>query len=263
MMVPANPNNNGGFLDSLGWFDGVASQNEHHATNQQARSTTGDLLGYDVEQTQSPSHQHQHQPQQQQHVINANHATVSIVTSSSGAIAPSIVGLGKIGPSTYNKDGGAQTRPRRKVIYVPTYSCNGGLDTKFNQYPRQAKPSHLHGLLTPEEYEREITTLNDRIKNARAKSVDVALLASGALMVPLALWGVRHGKQVKRKRKLIEEGVREFNVRMGMDGRNLRMIWNRSKVVGGGESYLTIEENEMEWEMVSEGDRMGVEKKLD
>jgi hypothetical protein len=34
-----------------------------------------------------------------------------------------------------------------------------------------------------------------------------------------------------------------------MDGRNLQMIWNRSKVVGGGESYLTIEENEIELEI--------------
>jgi hypothetical protein len=48
---------------------------------------------------------------------------------------------------------------------------------------------------------------------------------------------------------------------MSMDGRNLRMIWNRSKVVGGGESYLTIEENERKWEM--DGDRTGVGKKFD
>ena len=251
MMVPTN--NNGGFLDSLGWFDGVAPQNEQHANQQ----VTNDLLGFDAEQTQ-PQLQQQQQ-QQQQHVINANHATVSIVTTSSGAIAPSIVGLGKIEPSA-QKDG-AQSKPRRKVICVPTYSCNGGLDAKFNQFARHAKPSHLHGLLTPEEYEREITMLNDKIKTARAKSVDVALLATGALMVPLAIWGVRHGKQVKRKRKLIEEGVWEFNDRMSMDGRNLRMIWNRSKVVGGGESYLTIEENERKWEM--DGDRTGVGKKFD
>ena len=29
-----------------------------------------------------------------------------------------------------------------------------------------------------------------------------------------------------------------------MDGTNLRMVWNRAKVVGGGESFLTIEELE-------------------
>ena len=74
----------------------------------------------------------------------------------------------------------------------------------------------------------------------------MALLATGPLIVPLALWGARHGQQVKRKRTLIDEGVWEFNERMGMDGRNVRMIWNRAKVVGGGESYLTIEEAERE-----------------
>lgn len=72
----------------------------------------------------------------------------------------------------------------------------------------------------------------------------MALLATGPLIFPLALWGGRHAKQVKRKRTLIDEGVWEFNERMGMDGRNVRMVWNRAKVVGGGESYLTIEEVE-------------------
>lgn len=117
---------------------------------------------------------------------------------------------------------------------------------QFNHYARHARPSNLHGLLTAEEYEREIQTLNDKIKKARAKGIDVALLASGALIVPLALWAPRHAKQVKRRRKLIEEGCWEFNERMGMDNRNVRMIWNRAKVVGGGESYLTIEEAESE-----------------
>ena len=247
MMVPAN--NNGGFLD---WFDGGYSQSQQRA-NQQAPST-GDLLGFDTQQTQPQSQQLQHQQ-----VINANHATVSIVTTSSGVVAPNIAGLGKIEPSAQKEN--AQLKPKRKEIYVPTYSCNGGLDTKFNQFARHARPSHLHGLLTTEEYEREITTLNDKIKKARAKSLDVALLASGVLMVPLALWGVRHGKQVKRKRNLIEVGVWEFNQRMSMDGRNLQMIWNRSKVVGGGESYLTIEENDIELE--TDGDKSDARKKFD
>jgi hypothetical protein len=244
-MIPAN--NDGGFPD---WFDDVASQYQRGA-NQPAPSA-GDLLGFDAQQTQP-------QPQQHQQVINANHATVSIVTTSSGALAPNIAGLGKMGPSAQKEN--AQLKPKRKVIYVPTYSCNGGLDAKFNQYARHARPSHLHGLLTPEEYEREIATLNDKIKKARANSLDVALLASGVLMVPLALWGVRHGKQVKRKRNLIEEGVLEFNQRMSTDGRNLQMIWNRSNVVGGGESYLTIEEKEIE--LATDGDKTDVWKKFD
>ncbi len=119
---------------------------------------------------------------------------------------------------------------------------------KFNHFARHAKPSHLHGLLTATEYEREITTLNDKIKKARAKSLDVALLATGPLLLPLAVWGARHGQQVKRKRTLIENGVSDFNDRMSMDGRNLQMVWNRAGYVGGGESFLTIEECDLEEE---------------
>ena len=62
----------------------------------------------------------------------------------------------------------------------------------------------------------------------------------GPLLLPLALWGARHGKQVKRKRTLIEKGVMEFNERMSMDGRN------RARYMGGGESFLTIEECDLE-----------------
>jgi hypothetical protein len=41
---------------------------------------------------------------------------------------------------------------------------------------------------------------------------------------------------------------------MAMDKRNIQMIWNRSKVVGGSESYLTIEEIENEIEREDEGE---------
>jgi hypothetical protein len=75
-------------------------------------------------------------------------------------------------------------------------------------------------------------------------------------MVPLIPWAIRHSKQVKRRRKLIEEGVEEFNDRMAIDGRNLCLMWNRSKVTGATESYLTIEECEHE-----SGDTLG--KKMD
>jgi hypothetical protein len=223
------PNNGSGYLD---WFDDAAasqSQQQRHLNNQQP-VLSANLLGID----ESP----QLQPQQNQQVINTNHATVSIVTS--GAVAPNIVGLGKITPNMLTQT----NKPKTKRIYVPAYSCNGGMDTKFNPQPRHAKPSDLHGILTAEEYAREISTLNDKIKKARSTSVDIALLALGPLMIPLALWGVRHGKQDKRKRTLIEEHVWDFNQRMAMDKRNIQMIWNRSKVVGGSESYLTIEEIE-------------------
>mmetsp|Transcript_37015 Transcript_37015/g.78161 ORF Transcript_37015/g.78161 Transcript_37015/m.78161 type:complete len:288 (+) Transcript_37015:236-1099(+) len=274
MMVPTN-NRNGHYHDSLGpgatALHAMGQIDTNVAHQQQDATATGDLLGFgsafgfgtptspQPTQQQQVQQQSTQQAQQQQHVINATQATVSITTSGGGA-APTIAGLGKIEPSANNNaqmqmNNNRQQKPKRKVIYVPTYSCNGGLDTKFNHHARHARPSHLHGLLTPQEYETSIRTLNAKIKSTRAKKVDVALLATGALMVPLAVWGARHGRQVKKRRTLIEEGVWEFNERMAMEsngnggsgsGRNVIMVWNRAKVVGGGESYLTIEERESE-----------------
>ena len=223
-------------------------------SSQQQQQQYGDMLGFDAPtQQQQPL---QPQPPHQQ-VINATQATVSITTSNA-AVAPNIAVLGKIEPSAQNTGNtDAQlSQSKRKVIYVPTYSCNGGFDTKFNHYARQARPSHLHNLLTPTEYKREITMLNERIKKARANKCDYALLGMGPLMVPLIPWAIRHSKQVKRRRKLIEEGVEEFNDRMAMDGRNVCMMWNRSRVTGATESYLTIEESDHET-----GDALG--KKMD
>ena len=158
--------------------------------------------------------------------INATQATVAITTTT----APTIAGLGRIEPSRF------PAPPRRKAIRVPTYSCNGGLDTKFNPSPSQAKPSHLFHLLTPDEYSAAIEALNDKIKRSRAKSLDVVLLATGPLLLPLALWGARHNQQAKRRKKLIEEGIWEFN--RDMEGRGVKMVWNKSSM----EDYLTIEE---------------------
>merc|ERR1712232_1032154 len=137
-------------------------------------------------------------------------------------------------------------KPKRKVIVVPTYSCNGGLDTKFNPHSRYARPSSLHNLLTPDEYEVAIQTLNDKVKRSRAKKIDYILLGTGPLLVPLAIWGARHSRQVKQRRESIQEGVRDFNERMQFEGKNVKMEWNRSKYTGGAESYLTIEE--VEWD---------------
>mmetsp|Transcript_53937 Transcript_53937/g.114593 ORF Transcript_53937/g.114593 Transcript_53937/m.114593 type:complete len:264 (-) Transcript_53937:260-1051(-) len=252
MMVPANDRDllgpgGGRRHHSMGGGPGTAaihaigridanSRNAAPSRRQgQHQHPTEDLLGFAASPSSPP------QQYEQQQVIEANHATVSITTTSGAA--PSIAGIGKI--ETSRESNNLRKKPKRKAIVVPTYSCNGGFDTKFNHFARHARPSDLHGLLTSEEYEREIRTLNDKIKKSRAKGVDFALLATGPLMVPLAVWGARHGHQVKQKRSLIEEGVWEFNERMGMDGRNVRMVWNRAKVVGGGESYLSIEEAEV------------------
>eukprot|EP00569_Conticribra_weissflogii_P019842 CAMPEP_0171427574 /NCGR_PEP_ID=MMETSP0881-20121228/4704_1 /TAXON_ID=67004 /ORGANISM="Thalassiosira weissflogii, Strain CCMP1336" /LENGTH=264 /DNA_ID=CAMNT_0011947269 /DNA_START=16 /DNA_END=806 /DNA_ORIENTATION=- len=150
-------------------------------------------------------------------LINASHATVQITTTS--ANAPSLPGLGKIEStktnSNLNNSLAITTTSRRKIVHIPTYSCNGGLDTKFNPNPQSARPPHLHHLLSPSEYTDAITTLNDKVKKSRATSLDAALLVTGPLMVPLALWGARHKVQTKKRQRLIEEGVCEFNEKMG------------------------------------------------
>lgn len=102
-------------------------------------------------------------------------------------------------------------------------------------HARYAKPSDIHGLLSEEEYEREISALNDKLKTTRAKKLDYALLGMGMAMIPLALWGVRHSSQVKKRKKLLEEGIWEFNERMAMSNRNVRMVYHRAKLTGGAE----------------------------
>ncbi len=100
---------------------------------------TDDLLGFDAVSTphqQQPlqtANQSRLQQQPQQQVFNASQATISI-TAMNTVAAPSIAGLGKIEPSSARNSSseGQQIKMKRKVIYVPTYSCNGGLDTKVS-----------------------------------------------------------------------------------------------------------------------------------
>jgi hypothetical protein len=168
-------------------------------------------------------------------LINATHATVAITTT-----APSIPGIGKITPSNPNSTN--NNIPTKKRIIIPTYSVNGGLDIKFNSNPRDARPSHLHNLLPPQEYEACINVINDNLKKYRNGKIDKACLVTGPLMIPLAIWGIRHNKKVKKSRGEIERSVEEFNDKMEGEGRNVRMFWNRVRSGGGGESYLSIEE---------------------
>lgn len=194
-----------------------------------------DFFGDMPQQPQQQTLQHYSPPRGETTYINAS--TVAISTTGT----PTIVGIGKIEPNAIINNNNNNAKPKRKIIHVPTYSCNGGLDIKFNSNPKHARPSSLHNLLTPDEYEVAIQTLNEKIKTSRAKKIDYLLLGTGPLMIPLAIWGLRHGKQVKQRKRLVQEGVWEFNERMEMDGRNdVKMVWNKRS--GGGDSYLTIEE---------------------
>mmetsp|Transcript_28838 Transcript_28838/g.29254 ORF Transcript_28838/g.29254 Transcript_28838/m.29254 type:complete len:177 (+) Transcript_28838:80-610(+) len=116
-----------------------------------------------------------------------------------------------------------------KRICVHSRTVSGGLDYKFETDPYN---SELHGLLTVEQYTDAIENLNKKLRPCRAGAIDGALLITGPLLVPLALWGVRHCYQTKKRKRLLKEGIREFNIQY----QELLMRWNRRP-----ESQLTIE----------------------
>lgn len=146
------------------------------AMAQQETITNGSVLR--MMDSPQPLHQAEAQPEQQQDDRTSS--------SSSFSVAATPTNL----PPTIHR------------IIVPDRSIQGGLDWKFDANPRNVK---LHDILTPDEYTNTITRINDTIRTARATSVDAALLATGPLMVPLAVWGVRHKRQVKQRKKLLKQ----------------------------------------------------------
>jgi len=149
------------------------------------------------------------------------------------ALAPTLPVLNKIEPSP------ATARPKtqkRKRIIIPQRSCSGGLDFKFETDPHNVR---LHDLLSPQEYTQAIESLNETIRPARATKLDGALLVTGPLMVPLAVWGIRHNRQTKRRKRLLKEAIESFN----NERPTLYMRWNRDT----GGSYLSIEARQ-EWQ---------------
>ena len=139
MMVPTLDDREYYSNQSMDW------QQSPNVARYPAGAPTDDLLGFD--ELSMPPHQprqhpqpfqtptqslQQQQQQPQQQVFNAAQATISITTMNS--TAPSIAGIGKIEPSSARSNNSEQQmmKPKRKVIYVPTYSCNGGLDTKVS-----------------------------------------------------------------------------------------------------------------------------------
>lgn len=119
-------------------------------------------------------------------------------------------------------------QPRRR-IRVPTRQVQGGFEFKFETDPYDVK---LHGMLSPQQYTDVVDRINQTIKPARSNSFDSALLAAGPLMVPLALWGARHGMQTKKRKRLLKQAIQEFNETYP----HLLMRWNRRP-----DSFLSIE----------------------
>ncbi|VEU43914.1 unnamed protein product [Pseudo-nitzschia multistriata] len=121
-----------------------------------------------------------------------------------------------------------------KRIIVPQRSVNGGLAFKFDTDPYGID---LHGLLTPEQFTEAIENLNTKLRPSRPGAIDATLLATGPLLVPLAVWGVRHRLQTKKRKRLLKEGIHEFNTCRQYQDLGLCMRWNRRPA----QSVLLIE----------------------
>ena len=121
-----------------------------------------------------------------------------------------------------------QQRQRQRIV-VPQRAIQGGFDTKFETDPYNIE---LHNMLTPTQYTDAIQQMNDTIAPSRSKKFDGLLLAAGPLLVPLALWGIRHSNQNRRRKKLRAMAIENFNTQYP----TLYMRWNRKP-----QSKLTIE----------------------
>lgn len=117
----------------------------------------------------------------------------------------------------------------KERIIVPSRAVNGGFDFKFETDPYDVK---LHGIMTATQYTDTMQQFNDQLKPSRSKKLDSALLATGVLMVPLAVWGVRHGYLTKKRKRLMKAHIENFNARNPA----LYMRWNRRP-----HSFLSIE----------------------
>eukprot|EP00536_Pseudo-nitzschia_multiseries_P004428 jgi/Psemu1/302570/fgenesh1_kg.73_\ len=118
----------------------------------------------------------------------------------------------------------------RTVFTEPYLNCVLRAAFKFDTDPYNVE---LHGYLTNEQYTEAIENLNRKLRPSRAGAIDGALLVTGPLLVPLALLGVRHRSQTKRRKKFLKEAMHEFN----MQYPELLMRWNRRPAI----SVLVIE----------------------
>ena len=114
-------------------------------------------------------------------------------------------------------------------IIVPQRQVQGGFDFKFETDPYDVK---LHGIITQQQYTTAVSAVNKRLKRARAGTIDGVLLMTGPLILPLAVWGIRHRNQTKRRKQLLKKAMEEFHLQYPA----LLMRWIRRP-----HSILTIE----------------------
>jgi hypothetical protein len=196
--------------------------------------------GIDLNSSQAAGHDLLDDVAVETNLSNDEHALVTVDISEPPAVAnkeqstevtPVIAGLGRIERNKSPK----QAPQKREKITVPEKSVNGGFDFKFDYDPANV---NLCDLMTPEEYHDAISALNETMRPSRSKTLDTGLLITGPLIVPLAFWGVRHSKLVKKRKLLLNEGIVNFNDTHP----DLYMHYHRSSAA----SYLTIEKRKDE-----------------
>ena len=221
--------------------------------------------GIDLNSSQAAGHDLLDDVAVETNLSNDEHALVTVDISEPPAVAnkeqstevtPVIAGLGRIERNKSPK----QAPQKREKITVPERSVNGGkhvlfchfisgepalttiplsmfkgFDFKFDYDPANV---NLCDLMTPEEYHDAISALNETMRPSRSKTLDTGLLITGPLIVPLAFWGVRHSKLVKKRKLLLNEGIVNFNDTHP----DLYMHYHRSSAA----SYLTIEKRKDE-----------------
>ena len=158
--------------------------------------------------------QPQPQPQTQPQPHSHPQGTVTGTAPSAAIVAPRAIG-------------GRMLQPQ--LLVVPTYPINYSMDEKFNADPYGLD---LMGLLSEAEYSSAIASINAAISKARSTKIDAALLATGALLVPLLPWAARRMKQKKLRKRLLKAAIAEFNDRHP----TLLMRWAKKPA-----SRLTIE----------------------
>jgi hypothetical protein len=100
--------------------------------------------------------------------------------------------------------------PMAPMIHVDLRVVNMGMDIKLEDDPFQLQ---LNGVMKADELVSEIQIINRELETCRATSVDQALLLMGPMMLPLIPYAIRKKAATKKRRKIMEMCVRNFNNR--------------------------------------------------
>jgi len=113
-------------------------------------------------------------------------------------------------------------RAKPNFIIVPQRIINI-VDIKFDEDPYNVT---LYGILSADEYKREIRDVNNALQSCRSTFLDHALMFSGPALLPLIPWAIRSKQRKKERRETMEGCIDEFNRRHP----DLTMRWQVSAI---------------------------------